>query len=312
VEFFKRKTHIPFMTNARAISAISVVLVLVSIASLALRGLNFGIDFTGGVLLEVGYDGAADLEAVRGQLDSGGFPDAQVQNFGSAKDVLIRLPPREEQDESSGQLGQRILSALQQGDQQVELRRIEFVGPQVGKDLTEQGTLSVLFALGLILVYVMFRFQWKFAVGAVLATFHDAIVTLGVFSVFGLPFDLSVLAAVLAVIGYSLNDTIVVFDRIRDNFRTIRRGTVPQIIDSSINETLSRTINTSGVTLLVVIALLLFGGETLFGFSLALTVGIVFGTYSSIYVASAIAMYLGVSPTDLMAPKKTEEADSTP
>lgn len=311
MEFFKRKTHIHFMPNARLISSISVVLVLASFASLAVRGLNFGIDFTGGVLLEVGYPRAAELQSVREQLNSGGFPDAQVQNFGTAKDVLIRLLPRENA-EASGQVGQQILDVLRKTDPEVQLRRVEFVGPQVGKDLTEQGTLSVLFALGLILLYVMFRFQWKFAVGAVLATFHDAVVTVGVFSLFQLPFDLSVLAAVLAVIGYSLNDTIVVFDRIRDNFRTIRRGTPLEVMDLAINETLSRTINTSGVTMLVVIALLLFGGETLWGFAMALTVGILFGTYSSIYVASAIALFLKVTPADLMPPKKTEEADSAP
>jgi preprotein translocase subunit SecF len=311
VEFFKRKTHIHFMPNAKLISSISVVLVLMSFAALAIRGLNFGIDFTGGVLLEVGYTKAADLQSVRTQLNSGGFPDAQVQNFGTSKDVLIRLLPRENA-EASGQVGQQILDVLRKTDADVQLRRVEFVGPQVGKDLTEQGALSVLFALGLILLYVMFRFQWKFAVGAVLATFHDAIVTIGVFSLFQLPFDLSVLAAVLAVIGYSLNDTIVVFDRIRDNFRTIRRGTPTEIMDTAINETLSRTLNTSGVTLLVVIALLLFGGETLWGFAMALTIGIVFGTYSSIYVASAIALFLNITPADLMPPKKTEEADSTP
>ncbi len=311
MEFFKRKTRIRFMSNAKRVSSISVALVLVSFGSLAIRGLNLGIDFTGGVLLEIGYTQTANLESVRTQLNSGGFPDAQVQNFGTSKDVLIRLLPRENA-EASGQVGQQILDVLRRSDPAVQLRRVEFVGPQVGKDLTEQGALSVLFALGLILLYVMLRFQWKFAVGAVLATFHDAIVTVGVFSLFQLAFDLSVLAAVLAVIGYSLNDTIVVFDRIRDNFRTIRRGTSTEIMDIAINETLSRTINTSGVTLLVVIALLLFGGETLWGFAMALTIGILFGTYSSIYVASAITLFLNISPADLMPPKKTEEADSMP
>jgi preprotein translocase subunit SecF len=303
------------MRYARVISTISAILMLLSIGSLFVRGLNLGIDFTGGVLLEVGYPDTADLAAIRERLAGGGYPDAQVQNFGTSKDVLIRLPPRKEGEggaDAGGRIGQEVLAVLRAGDAGVELRRVEFVGPQVGKDLTEQGTLSVLAALVLILVYVMFRFQWKFALGAVLATAHDAVVTVGIFSLFGIPFDLSVVAAVLALIGYSLNDTVVVFDRIRDNFRTVRRGTPEEVIDRSINETLSRTLITSGVTLLVVIALLLFGGEVLRGFSIALAFGIGFGTYSSIYVASALAYFLKVSPADLMAVKKTEQVDEMP
>jgi preprotein translocase subunit SecF len=315
MELFQRVSRFPFMRYARVISTISAILMLLSIGSLFVRGLNLGIDFTGGVLLEVGYPDTADLGAIRERLSGGGYPDAQVQNFGTSKDVLIRLPPREEGEggaDAGGRIGQEVLAVLRAGDAGVDLRRVEFVGPQVGKDLTEQGTLSVLAALVLILVYVMFRFQWKFALGAVLATAHDAVVTVGIFSLFGIPFDLSVVAAVLALIGYSLNDTVVVFDRIRDNFRTVRRGTPEEVIDRSINETLSRTLITSGVTLLVVIALLLFGGEVLRGFSIALAFGIGFGTYSSIYVASALAYFLKVSPADLMAVKKTEQVDEMP
>lgn len=315
MELFKKVSRFPFMRYARVITTLSAALMLVSIGSLAVRGLNFGIDFTGGVLLEIGYPDAADLPAIRERLAAGGYPEAQVQNFGTSKDVLVRLPPREtagEGPDAGGRIGQQILEVLRSGGGQVDLRRVEFVGPQVGKDLTEQGTLSVLAALALILVYVMFRFQWKFALGAVLATAHDAVVTVGIFSLFAIPFDLSVVAAVLALIGYSLNDTVVVFDRIRDNFRTVRRGTPEEIIDKSINETLSRTIITSGVTLLVVVALLVFGGEALRGFSVALAFGIVFGTYSSIYVASALAYFLKVTPADLMPVRKSEQVDEMP
>ncbi len=314
MELFKKVSQFPFMRYARFISGVSVVLTLISIGSLAMRGLNFGIDFTGGVLLEVGYTESADLPAIRRQLAEGGYPEALVQNFGTSKDVLIRLPPREDATEpdAGAKLGQQIMAVLKAAESRVDLRRVEFVGPQVGKDLTEQGTLSVLAALVLILVYVMFRFQWKFALGAVLATAHDALVTVAIFSLLWIPFDLSVVAAVLALIGYSLNDTVVVFDRIRDNFRLMRRGTPEDIIDRSVNETLSRTLITSGVTLLVVIALLVFGGEALRGFSIALAFGITFGTYSSIYVASALAYFLKVTPADLMPVKKQEQLDEMP
>lgn len=314
MELFKRLSHFPFMRYARMIASISVVLVVISVGSLVFRGLNLGIDFTGGVLVEVGYQQAADLGAIRAQLSAGGYPDAQVQSVGTSREVLIRLPPQsdEERSNASNQLGNRIIDLLKVSGVQVDLRRVEFVGPQVGKDLTEQGTLSVLAALALILVYVMFRFQWKFALGAVLATAHDAVVTAGIFSVFWIPFDLSVVAALLALIGYSLNDTVVVFDRIRDNFRIVRRGTTEEIIDRSVNETLSRTIITSLVTFLVVIALLLFGGEALKGFSIALAFGIVFGTYSSVYVASALAYFLKVTGVDLMPVKKGEPVDEMP
>ena len=308
MELFRKISSFPFMRYAKGISAVSAVLVVISLVSLATRGLNLAVDFTGGVLLEVGYESDADLEKIRGQLATGGYPEAQVQNFGTSRDVLIRLPPRD--DAGSVKMREQMQASL--GITSDQIRRVEFVGPQVGDELTEQGTLSVFAALALILLYVMLRFQWKFALGAVLATAHDAIVTIGVFSVFWIPFDLSVVAAVLALIGYSLNDTVVVFDRIRDNFRSARQATVAGLIDRSVNETLSRTIITSGVTLLVVVALLLFGGEALRGFSTALAFGIVFGTYSSIYIASAIAYFMKVTPQDLLPVQKGEQVDDLP
>jgi preprotein translocase subunit SecF len=286
--------------------AISAALILVSIASLALRGLNFGIDFTGGVLLEAGYETPVELENVRAALVATGFNNAVVQNFGSSTEVLIRLPPLE-----GGATIEDVLAALRAQDPTVERRESADVSPQVGEDLAEQGGLAMFFALLMIFGYVMLRFRWKFAAGAIAALVHDVIITLGFFSVVGISFDLSVLAAVLAVIGYSLNDTIVVYDRIRENFRAIRRGTAQEIINASINQTLSRTIVTGLTTLLVLVALMTLGGESVYGFSVALIVGIVVGTYSSIYVASTAALALDVSPTDLIPPKR-EEIDDLP
>jgi preprotein translocase subunit SecF len=310
LKILSSKTEFEFMGRRRLAVTVSLIVILVSIVSLAVRGLNFGIDFTGGLLLEVGYEQAADLDAIRSQLASSGYEEAQVQNFGSANDVLIRILPREDADTTK--LGEQILALLQASGSQVELRRVEFVGPQVGEELTERGGTAMIFALLMILGYIMFRFQWKFAVGSVAALIHDVIIVIGFFSIFQLPFDLSVLAAVLAVIGYSLNDTIVVFDRIRENFRQIRRGTAASIMNTSINQTLSRTIITGLTTLLVLVALYAVGGEAVSGFSLALIIGIVVGTYSSIYTASAMALALNVSTEDLLEPKKTEEVDSLP
>lgn len=313
MEFFSKKTNIDFLGRRKAAFLFSAVLMVGSLILLipGVRGLNFGIDFTGGVLVEVAYQGPADLPDIRERLAANGFPDAQVQNFGTSSDVLIRILPRE------GLAGQAIanqmLAVLKQGETSAELRRTEFVGPQVGEELTEQGALAMLFAMLMILAYIMLRFQWKFAVGAIVATLHDPIITLGFFALTGLTFDLSVLAAMLAVVGYSVNDTIVVFDRIRENFRKIRRGTPLDIINLSVNETLSRTIMTSFTTSLVVIAMLLFGGETLRGFSTALIIGIVIGTYSSIFIASALALELKASPVDLLPPAKEKgEVDSLP
>lgn len=310
MNIFSKTTSIDFMRRRRVTATLSILAIIISIVSLSTRGLNLGIDFTGGVLLEVGYPEAADLAQIRGTLGVEGFGEAQVQNFGTARDVMIRLLPREGMD--SSQLGEEILQVLRASGADVSLRRVEFVGPQVGEELTEDGGLAMLFALLMILGYIMFRFQWKFAVGAVVALIHDVTITLGIFSVFQIPFDLSVLAAILAVIGYSLNDTIVLFDRVRENFRRMRRGTADAIMNSSINQILGRTLITSLTTLLVLTALVLLGGEAVRGFATALIIGVVVGTYSSIYTAGATALALQVSPVDLMPPKKLEDADGLP
>lgn len=307
MELLRLRREIDFFSQRRIATILSLVLVLVSLGSLATRQLNLGIDFTGGVLLEVGYPTDADLATIRSDLGTAGYADAQVQNFGAARDVLIRIPPRENIDAEG--VGEELLGVLRTGGEQVDLRRVEFVGPQVGQELTERGGLAVLFALLMILLYVMFRFQWKFAVGSVAALAHDVIIILGIFSVFQLPFDLTILAAALAVIGYSLNDTIVVFDRIRENFRRIRTSDAQAVMNTSVNQMLGRTVITSLTTLLVLIALFLFGGETLKGFSSALIIGVVVGTYSSIYVAGNTALALKVSTVDLLPPKKETAND---
>lgn len=307
MELLRLRREIDFFGGRRIATILSVVLVLVSLGSLATRQLNFGIDFTGGVLLEAGYPADADLGEIRSDLEAAGYADAQVQNFGAARDVLIRIPPRLDIDAEG--VGEELLGVLRAGGEQVELRRVEFVGPQVGQELTERGGLAVLFALLMILLYVMFRFQWKFAVGSVAALAHDVIIILGIFSVFQLPFDLTILAAALAVIGYSLNDTIVVFDRIRENFRRIRTRNAQAVMNTSVNQMLGRTVITSLTTLLVLVALFLFGGEALKGFSSALIIGVVVGTYSSIYVAGNTALALNVSTEDLLPPKKETAND---
>lgn len=308
LEFFHKKTNFNFLGRRRLLAVVSSLLIGASLVLLipGVRGLNFGIDFTGGVLLEVGYGGPADLADVRSRLAAGGFGDAQVQNFGTARDVMIRVLPRE--GVNSQQEADDILAILREGDPSVELRRTEFVGPQVGDELSEQGALAGLFAFIMIGIYVAARFQWKFAIGALVATLHDPLITLGMFALFQIPFDLSSLAAILAIVGYSVNDTVVVFDRIRENFRKVRRGTPEEIMNLSVNETLSRTIMTSVVTLLVVVAMLFFGGETLRGFSIALCMGIFIGTYSSIYIASAVALALKAGPSDVMPVKKDKDA----
>jgi preprotein translocase subunit SecF len=283
-----------------------------SIGSLLTRGLSFGIDFTGGTLIEVGYPQPSKLEDVRGALAGAGFEQAQAQHFGTTTDVLIRIAPQ--LGKQSAQLSEDAMSALRQQDPGVEMRRVEFVGPQVGEELTEQGGLAMIYALIGILIYIIVRFQWRFAPGAVAALVHDVMITLGFFSFLQIDFDLTVLAALLAVIGYSLNDTIVVFDRIRENFRKIRKGTPYQVINTSINQTLSRTLMTSLTTLLVLVSLFLFGGEVIHSFSMALILGVVVGTYSSIFVASTMALMLGISKADLMTarPEGGEPESSEP
>jgi preprotein translocase subunit SecF len=282
----------------------SGLLLLLAIGSLATRQLNWGLDFTGGTLVEVHYSATADLGAIRGTLETQGYAGAVVVSFGSDRDVLIRLPQGYTDEQGAALLA--ILQAAFTGD--VELRRMEFVGPQVGDELREQGGLAMLMALGLVTLYIAFRFQLKFALGAVAALVHDVIITLGFFSITGMEFNLTVLAAVLAVIGYSINDTIVVFDRIRENFRKLRRVEPDEVMNISVTETLARTLVTSLTTLLVVGALALFGGEMIFGFAVSLIVGVIVGTYSSIYVASVTALMLGVTKEDLMIPVK-EGAD---
>ena len=303
--------NIDFMGRRRLAMFLSTVLILASLGSLVVRGLAFGIDFTGGTLIEVAYPQAADLAEVRGLLADAGFPDAQVQHFGTAREVLVRVAPRKSQ--ASAQISEQILDALRSKVPGVEMRRVEFVGPQVGEELTEQGGLAMLYALIGILIYVALRFEYRFSVGAVAALVHDVIITLGVFSAFQVEFDLTVLAAILAVIGYSLNDTIVVFDRIRENFRRMRKGSPDHIMNVSINQTLSRTLMTSLTTLLVLVALFTLGGEIIHSFALALLVGVVVGTYSSIFVAGSSALALGVSKADLMpVQKEGQEIDGRP
>lgn len=291
---------------------LSAVLIVLSILMLIVRGLNFGVDFTGGYVIEVGYQEAQSLDPVRESLSAASFDDAIVQHFGTSRDVLIRLAPRE--GVNSAALSEQVLDALGAGgDSGVEMRRVEFVGPQVGEELREQGGMSVLAALLCIVIYIWLRFEKKFALGSVLALVHDVIITLGILSLLQAEFDLSVLAAILAVIGYSLNDTIVVFDRIRENFRKLRKVAEVDMMNISINETFSRTLITSGTTLLVLFALFFLGGEIIRSFSLALIIGIVVGTYSSIYVASASALALGVTRQDLMpVEKEGEELDELP
>jgi preprotein translocase subunit SecF len=299
MKIFKKESSIDFMGKRRLAIIMSVTLLVLSLASIFTRGLNFGIDFTGGTLVEIGYKSAVEPSAVRSVLQQAGFDDAIVQSYGTARDVLVRLAPRK--DLSSAQISNRMLDALYKAyPDQVELRRVEFVGPQVGDELTEDGGLAMIYALAGILIYVALRFEKRFAVGAVMALIHDVIITIGFFSILQIEFDLTVLAAVLAVIGYSLNDTIVVYDRIRENFRRMRKADNISIMNVAINQTLSRTIITSLTTLLVLIALFLLGGEIIHGFSIALIVGIVVGTYSSIYVASAAVLMLGISRADLM------------
>ena len=295
IDFLSRKPRI-------VAAAISVLVVLAALVSISTRGLAFGIDFTGGILLEVGYPEPADLDRIRGVMAEAGFEDVQVQRFGADTDVLLRLPPQPDADADA--IRDDLSATLAADEPGMELRRVEFVGPQVGEDLTEQGGTAMIFALCMIFVYIMFRFQWKFAAGAVVALAHDVIITVGFFSWFGLPVDLSVLAAVLAVIGYSLNDTVVVFDRIRENFLKLRGTSAMESMNVSINDTLSRTIMTGVTTLLVLVALYSLGGESVGPFSIAVIVGILIGTYSSIYIASAVALALDIKPQDLLPPEK--------
>jgi preprotein translocase subunit SecF len=304
LELFHLKRDIPFMRWARSTIFFSVAAILISIGLLATKGLNLGVDFTGGTIMEVGYPQAANLQSIRGQLAKAGYGDAQVQNFGTSTDVLIRLPVKT--GVTSAQLSETILGILRQAEPKTQLRRVEFVGPQVGGELFNDGALAlVVVSLGIVL-YLALRFEWRFAVGAIFATAHDIFIMLGVWSLFQWEFSLTVLAAVLAIMGYSVNDTVVVFDRIRENFRKTRSTNIAGIMDNAKTATLSRTIITSGMTQLMVLAMLLFGGEVLYGFALALTIGIVVGTYSSVLVASPIVLWLGVRREEFIKPPKSE------
>lgn len=311
MELFRPTRDIPFMRFARSTIFFSIFFILASVVLLATKGLNLGVDFTGGTVMEVGYPTAADLPAIREHLAKNGFSDAQVQSFGASTDVLVRLPVK--QGTTSAQLSEKVFGLLKQADAKVELRRVEFVGPQVGKELFDDGALALIVVSIGISLYLAMRFEWRFAVGAIFATAHDIFIVLGAFSLFQWEFSLTVLAAVLAILGYSVNDTVVVFDRIRENFRTTRMTNIAAIMDNAKTATLSRTILTSGMTQLMVLAMLLFGGETLHGFALALTIGIVVGTYSSVLVASPVVLWLGITREQFIKPvKKDNEAEMMP
>lgn len=307
MDIVKANTNINFMGQRKAAIALSVLLIVLSIGSLVVRGINFGLDFTGGTLIEVSYSQPPELGEVREALTSDGFDDFTVQTFGSARDIVIRIPISES-EESGADLSTRVLETLSGQTPDIDLRRVEFVGPQVGQELAEQGGLALLYVLFGILIYVSFRFQWRFAVGAVAALIHDVVIVLGFISLFGMSFDLTAVAAILAVIGYSLNDTIVVYDRLRENFRVKRKGTAVELTNLSVNQMLGRTLMTSLTTMAVLIALFYFGGEIIHTFAFTLIIGVVVGTYSSIYVAGNAAIMLGVSKQDLMVIEK-EGAD---
>lgn len=296
--------NIDFMSKRRIAVVVSLALAIISIISIFTQGFKLGIDFTGGTVIEVQYAKSANLDQVRKSLEQGGFHGAIVQHFGTTQDVLIRIPLSKET--SNAQISNKVISSLANSGESVKLRRVEFVGPQVGEQLTNDGAMAFIVALIGIFIYILLRYEWRFAAGAIIATMHDIVITVGFFSVTQLEFDLTVLAAILAVLGYSVNDTVVVFDRIRENFRKMRKGDAIEVMNTAINQTLSRTTVTSFVTMLAVLALLIFGGELIQNFAVALIVGITIGTFSSIYVASAFALLLGVSREDLIVPPKED------
>jgi len=310
MEFFRIKQDIPFMSYGKITTSISLVTFIVAIIFLATRGLNFGVDFTGGTVLEMHYAQPADLKKVREELGQIGFSDAQVQIFGTSHDVLIQVPLK--QNVSGAQLSEQVLKALRTQDAGVETRRVEFVGPQVGKELVDNGAMALLLVSIGIVCYLWLRFEWKFGLAAIIANLHDVVIILGFFAAFQWEFSLSVLAAVLAVLGYSVNESVVVFDRIRENFRKLRKTEVAGIIDNAITRTMSRTIITHGCTQIMVTSMLFLGGETLHYFALALTIGILFSIYSSVLVASPLLMMFGVSREDFIKPEKTEAQEVLP
>ena len=306
MEFFRIKKDIPFMRHALKFNIISLVTFLLAVTFLLTKGLHLSVEFTGGTLIEVAYEQAADLEKIRGALGKSGFSDFSVQNFGSSQDVMIRLPLKG--DQNTSQLGESVMKSLEAEAPGAQLRRVEFVGPQVGKELAENGAMALLVVIIGIMIYLAFRFEWSFSVSAIIANLHDVIIILGFFAFFQWEFSLSVLAAVLAVLGYSVNESVVVFDRVRETFKKSRGLTTPQVLDHAITSTISRTIITHGSTQLMVLSMLIFGGETLHYFAMALTIGICFGIYSSVLVASPLVMWLGVSREQFIPkPKKTIE-----
>ena len=301
---------IKFLSIRKITTIMSIILIMASTLSLMSKGLNLGIDFTGGIQIEITFEAAPDIENVRSNLASGGYDDAIVQNSGSSQDLMVRIPPRD--GVTNKKVGEDVKGMLQASNNSVTVKSSEYISAQVGEELTEQGGLAMIFALIMIMIYIVFRFQWKFSIGAVLALIHDVMITLGIFSFFQLTFDLSVLAAILAVVGYSLNDTIVIYDRIRENFRSMRTAETLNILNSAITQTIKRTIITSSTTLLVLLSLFVFGGSSLEGFSIALIVGVLIGTYSSIFVASTSIFYLDISTTDLIPVKREEVDDGMP
>ncbi len=305
MEFFRIKNDIPFMRHALVFNIISLVTFLLAVFFLLTKGLHLSVEFTGGTLIEVKYEQAADLEKIRGSLGKNGFNDFSVQNFGSSQDVLIRLPLRGEQN--SAQQGERVMAALSVDAPGAALQRVEYVGPQVGRELAENGAMALLVVIVGIMIYLAFRFEWRFSVSAIIANLHDVVIILGFFAFFQWEFSLSVLAAVLAVLGYSVNESVVVFDRVRETFKKVRGLTTPQVLDRAITSTISRTIITHGSTQIMVLSMLIFGGETLYYFSLALTIGICFGIYSSVLVASPLVMWLGVSREQFVTKPKVIE-----
>ena len=306
MEFFRIKKDIPFMRHALVFNVISLLTFALAVFFLATRGLHLSVEFTGGTLVEVSYAEAPPLEPIREALASSGYPDAQVQNFGSARDLLIRLPNREDLDTSA--VSATVMNTLKQvSGSPPELRRVEFVGPQVGKELATDGAMALLLVIVGIMIYLALRFEWRFAVSAIIANLHDVIIILGFFAFFQWEFSLPVLAAVLAVLGYSVNESVVVFDRVRETFKKKRQMATPQVLDHAITSTISRTVITHGSTQVMVLSMLIFGGETLYYFALALTIGILFGIYSSVLVASPLVMWLGVSREQFIKPKKEKE-----
>lgn len=311
MEFFKIRKDIPFMRHALVFNVISLLTFLLAVFFLATKGLNFGVDFTGGTVLEVNYQQSADLQKIRGRLEEIGYRDVSVQNFGASRDVLIRLPAKSVKAEGAT-VSDTVMRVLQADAPDAQLRRTEFVGPQVGQELIESGVYALLLVSFGIVMYLWMRFEWKFGLSAIIANMHDVVIILGFFAFFQWDFSLTVLAAVLAILGYSVNESVVVFDRIRENFRKMRNATTPEVIDNAITSTMSRTIITHGCTQLAVLSMLIFGGETLHYFALALTIGILFGIYSSVLVASPLVMWMGVTRADLIPAKKEEVEDATP